>query len=85
MRHLSQDYERALDALVDNIFDAATYDHDWTWQALASEAGIATSTVNRLGNRITRLPQLRTIYRLAKAVGMDVAIVKKQLRVRKAG
>jgi len=85
MRKLSKDYERALDALVDEIYQTALDDHDWTWGDLASHAGLAYSTIVKLGERTTRLPQLRTIYHLAKAVGMDVAVVRQRLRIRKAG
>jgi len=83
MRKLSKDYERALDALVDEIYEAALYDHDWSWGDLAAHAGLSYSTIVKLGERTTRLPQLRTIYHLAKAVGMDVAVIKQRLKMRK--
>jgi DNA-binding XRE family transcriptional regulator len=83
MRKLARDYERALDALVDEIYEKALEDYDWTWGDLAAHAGLSYSTIVKLGERTTRLPQLRTIYHLAKAVGMDVAVVKHRLRVRK--
>ena len=83
MRKLSKDYERALDALVDEIYEAALDNHDWSWGDLAAHAGLSYSTICKLGDRTTRLPQLRTIYHLAKAVGMDVAVIKQRLRMRK--
>lgn len=84
MIEVSQDYLRALNRLVDDIFSVATYEKDWTWGRLAKEAGVAYTTVCRLGERETRLPQLRSIYRLAKAVGMDLQVVKHELKMRKA-
>lgn len=81
---LNEDYIEALDAIIDDLFNAATYDCDWTWNHFAVEAGLAYSTVANLGDRKTRLPQLRTIFRMATAVGMDVRVIKRRLRVRKA-
>lgn len=81
-RKLSRDYQDRLDALVDQIFEEATYRLDWSWNDLADEAGMCRSTVTRLGNRETRLPQLHTMYRLAKAVGMDVSMVKAKMKLR---
>lgn len=84
MRKLSRDYEDRLDALVDQVFEEATYRLDWDWNDLADESGVSRSAVARLGNRITRLPQLHTMYRLAKAVGMDVSFVQKKMKLRVA-
>jgi transcriptional regulator with XRE-family HTH domain len=51
-----------------------------TWADLASAAGLAPSTVYNLGNRVTRFPQLRTFYLLAQAVGMDLSLIRKEVR-----
>lgn len=81
---LNEDYIEALDAIIDDLFSAATYNCDWTWNQFAVKSGLAYSTICRLGERKTRLPQLRTICRMATAVGMDVRVIKRRLRVRKA-
>ena len=80
--NLPRDYEDRLDALVDEMFDLA-YER-YTWGQFAEAAGVSHDTVARLGNRETRVPQLRTIYLLAKALGMDVGLVKTRLKVRAA-
>lgn len=71
-------YERFLTKLTDQLFDAA-YMEGLTWIGFAKRAGLAYTTVYNLGMRITRYPQLRTIYKLAKAVGMDVKIIKEKV------
>lgn len=77
-------YEVFLAGVVDQIFDHATYRYDLNWPELAARAGVAGSTVYRLGMRQTRLPLLRTVYKLADAVGMNVRLIKRQLPVRRA-
>jgi DNA-binding phage protein len=72
-------YEQFLDQVVDDIFNEAS--KRYTWQQLADKAGVSHTTVYRLGMRITRLPQLRTIFLLAKAAGLDVKLLKKKLGV----
>jgi hypothetical protein len=72
-------YETFLNRTVDDIFDEA-YRRGWTWVKLASESGMSYNTVSNLGNRITFLPQLRTIYRMAKSVGMNVELISRKAR-----
>ena len=66
-------YFRELHRLVDLIYDEAA-EYQWTWNQLAEEAGLAYQTVERLGDRKTRWPRFSTVWRLAKAVGFDLAI-----------
>ena len=80
-RDRDAEYETRLDDLVDELFNEAS--RYWTWPELAHEAGLAYSTVYNLGERVTRLPQLRTVYRLADALGMDVQVVKRRLAVKR--
>jgi len=72
------DYERFLVRITDEIFEAA-YMEGLTWTGLAHKAGLAESTVYNLGNRVTRFPQLRTFFKLAKAVRMNVRLLRKEL------
>jgi hypothetical protein len=81
---LEDDYIQRLDEIIDELFSAATYQCDWTWNQFAAESGLAYSTVCRLGERTTRVPHLRTIFRMANAVGMDVKVLKRKLRIQKA-
>lgn len=73
-------YERFLVRVTDEIFDAA-YMEGLTWIGLANRAGLSVNTVYRLGNRDTKFPQLRTFFLLAKAVGRDVQILRKELNL----
>ena len=71
-------YERFLVKVTDEIFEAAVME-GLTWIGLAKRAGLAESTVYNLGNRVTRFPQLRTFFLLAKAVRMNVRLLRKEL------
>jgi hypothetical protein len=73
------DYEKFLMRITDDVFDKA-YMEGLTWIGLAHRSGLSTNTVYNLGNRITRFPQLRTLYLLAKAVGMDIVALKKEVK-----
>lgn len=72
-------YEQFLNYVVDDIFNEAS--KRYTWLQLADKAGVSHTTVYRLGTRVTRLPQLRTIFLLAKAAGLDVKLLKKKLHM----
>lgn len=74
-RHEDHHYFTKLNLLLDQIFSIATSKRKWTWGQLASQAGIAAHTVIRLGERETQYPHLRTVLRLADAVGLDVKLV----------
>ncbi len=77
-------YERYLERLIDEVFDAAST--KWTWRELAKQAGVCYSTVYKLGTYKTKLPQLRTAYLLCKAVGIEMpSVLRSKLRVAKAG
>ena len=71
-------YDEYLNQTVDQIYQRAT-DIGWTWNELAQMAGVHPSTVYKLGMRITRLPQLRTMFLLARAVNMNLPTIKKML------
>lgn len=47
----------------------------WTQAELASRAGVARATVNRLEQRPPRLLDLVTMERLARALGVDPAVL----------
>jgi len=74
-REPEQDYVRELNRLVDAIYQDAT-DRGWSWIDLAGEAGVAVTTVYHLGERQTRFPEFRTVFRLAAAVGMQLQLQK---------
>ena len=67
-------YFRELHKIIDGVFKESADSFDWTWNQLAENAGLGYSTVAKLGDRQTRWPRFSTIWRLAKAVGWDLAI-----------
>ena len=85
-------YLAELHEIVDQIFNKA-YEFEWIWHRLAREACLADGTVDRLGDRTTRYPLLRTVLKLAKAVKLQVSLTAKPetvklselLKQRKAG
>lgn len=67
------EYLNSLDSALDRIFERAD-DLGFAGNKLASLAGVCNRTVYRIDNRKTRLPRLKTIWLLAKAVGMRFAL-----------
>jgi hypothetical protein len=61
-------YFRSLNALVDRLFGEAAK-QKLTWIEMAELSGLARETIHRLGTRITKYPQFRTIELLANALG----------------
>lgn len=76
-RKMPKGYSADLSRIVDEIFNAA-YRRDWSWSDLARFAGVHYWTVWRMGERLTRFPQLLTVWKLAKALQMQVAFVQKR-------
>ena len=75
-------YKKHLAQLRKDIFEAA-FDPDIcgyaTINELADNAGLCWQTVDRLYRNLTKRPSHQTIYGLAKAVGMDLQLVKEEL------
>lgn len=70
------EYYRALHSIVDAVYEEAAQS-SWNWFQLSKQSGISYTTVYNLGERITRWPQFRTIFKLCRAVGWDLTISKK--------
>ena len=70
-------YFRELHAIVDQVFSEAEARYGWTWSHLAAESGLAYQTVANLGDRKTKWPQFRTVWRLCKAIGWDLVTKSK--------
>jgi hypothetical protein len=70
---LSPEYLSRLDRIVDQVFRLAD-DQDLPTAELTRRSGLGRATVDRLDHRVTRVPQLRTVFQLARAVGMDVTL-----------
>lgn len=76
-------YFRELHAIIDLVFEEADTKYGWTWSHLAAEAGLSYQTVANLGDRRTKWPQFRTVWRLCKAVGWDLVTKSKPKSQRK--
>lgn len=79
---LEKKYSNHLHDLIDEIYEIAAA-KQWTWSELALNSGISYSTVLKLGNRDTKYPRHMTIWKMAKAVGKDIELVRHLMR--KAG
>ncbi len=77
---------RTLHGLIDLLFSEALTLHGLTWGQLAVKSDLAYQTVLNLGNRVTRWPQFKTIYKIARAVGYEIELsaTGKQAKLRKA-
>lgn len=64
---------KSLHRLVDVIFEKGVK-LDYSWEQLASRAGLCDRTVSRLGNLETLYPRAQTVFLLAHAVGMEISI-----------
>ncbi len=74
---VERDYFTQLHAIVDQVFEESTV-FDWTWGQLANHADLCYATVANLGDRQTRWPRYCTIYKLCKAVGIDIVLQKQE-------
>lgn len=75
---IDRSYEKELNAIVDRIFEIAADDYVISWGDLATAAGLSYGCVYNLGERNTRLPQHRTVWRLAKAVGLRLELTSEK-------
>jgi len=73
-------YFRELHTIVDQVYAMADSEFGWTWSQLSDHSGLAYQTVANLGDRKTMRPQFRTVWRLCKAVGMDLVLKKSKGR-----
>lgn len=76
---LTTAYVNYLHQVIDVLFDRAD-ELDITWVDWAKKAGVSPTTVYRLGERETRLPQLRSIYLLASAIDCELPSVIRQVK-----
>lgn len=72
---LPDGYETDLNRMADVLFNEA-YRRDWSWADLARFSDVSHYTVWRLGERKTRVPQILTIWKLAKALQFRVVFEK---------
>jgi hypothetical protein len=72
-------YNQYLNRVIDDLFKEAA--KKWTWTEWAEEAGVCYTTVFRLGTRKTKRPQLRTVFLLAKSLGINLPnVINNKLR-----
>lgn len=73
-------YKQFLNHVVDKVFSKAET-QQITWNNLAKKAKLCPQTVQNLGTRKTKLPQLRTVYQLCGAVGIEIQLVGRRMRI----
>ena len=69
-------FEIWLEQLLSDVFEAAEDVCRFSLPDLALHARVSTSTVYAYWHRRVKYPRLQTVYKLCKAVGMDMKIVK---------
>jgi len=82
LRVLSPNWDKFLHQLRKDIFDCA-FDIDicgfQTIGDLAAKAGVCYNTVANLFHGITKEPRLHTIFKLCRAIKMDMGLVREGL------
>jgi transcriptional regulator with XRE-family HTH domain len=69
-------YYDGLNEILDHVFDEAELTNNFTVKQLAEKAGLGMATVYNLRNRYTEYPQFRTVFLLARAVGLKMEILQ---------
>jgi hypothetical protein len=72
---ITRQYEEKLQDVLDDIYTKAQQ-LKMPLRAIAKKSGLCYQTVRRHSRFESRLPQMRTIFNLASAVGLDVRIVR---------
>lgn len=80
---LTTEYLKELDALI-TIIEQMARDKGWSMQQLAEEAGLARTSVHYLfaGERV--FPQLLTLSKLCRAVGLEISYTSGKYRLKSA-
>lgn len=87
MKNLPKEYVNYLNTMVDDIYGEAAKKWDWKTaaelQVWANEAKLHPTTVWNLGTGKTKIPQLLTVWKLARSVGWSLQLSGK-LKLRKS-
>ena len=83
-RVAEKDYLDALHLCIDGLFEVAAKQYGLDWNALAEKSGVSRATVHNLGNRVTRFPEFRSVYLIAKAVNRSEDLVRVRKLLKKA-
>lgn len=68
IRKLSATQERALNRIVDKLYQEA-YNRGVTWERLAERSDVGLQTIVKLGLYQTKFPQFKTVEGIAQALG----------------
>jgi DNA-binding phage protein len=74
-------YNQQLHAIVDSIFAAAD-DRRWGVKKLARESELCYQTVQDLNTYKTQYPRLRTVFKMAHAVGLQFELTRAKAKQR---
>ena len=83
MIHVTREYLSQLRAAVGLMFALAEED-DVPMDVLSKRARLGLGTLYALRSGKTRLPQFRTITQLARAVGCEISVERRTIRMRNA-
>jgi transcriptional regulator with XRE-family HTH domain len=73
LRTIEKNYSVNLNQFTDQVFQAMEQ-RKWTQTDFALRAGLAVSTVSNLNHCVTKLPRFMTVFKLARAVGMELSL-----------
>jgi DNA-binding phage protein len=79
----TSEYEMRLDRLLDVIFQRMARQGLTEWQ-LSRLAVLHYETVHKINYRLTRLPRLKTVMALARALGLELSLDLREVRRRTA-
>jgi DNA-binding phage protein len=69
-------FYQELNLLTDQLYKNAA-GRGLNWTSLAAISGLSAACVSRLGRRKTRYPQFMTVWKIARALGYKLEIVKR--------
>ena len=75
-RRKVQDFDSWRKEVLSEVFDLAHGVYDWNISQLADKADLSPSTVRRLMNEQTQDPRSSTLFKLTKAVGLWMSVIR---------
>jgi len=73
-------YFADLHKILDEIFEKASKEYNWSWNQLAAHSNLGYQTVANLGDRVTHYPRFYTVFKLAASVGWKLSLAEGQKR-----
>jgi hypothetical protein len=74
---VNRGYVSAINEVLDQIFEKSD-DMSMPMKKMAKKSGVNYKTVRMINNRTTKCPWFRTVYLLARSVGMELNLSKQK-------